>query len=313
MSRDPVAKPTRRFAAEHNDIFDRLHRRSIVSRDGTRIAYEVIGDGPRTMALANGLGGRVYAWIPLIRAFGDRYRFITWDYRGLFDSESPETIRRLSVRDHAEDLKELLDAEGVTDADLVGWSMGVQVCLEFAGLYPDVPRSLTLVNGTYGQIFSSALQPVVRLPLAHELFHGLAEVLASAPTVSGLLGWGTQMGADTLLWLRKRVYPRANSMRIRALSQYVHDVFGTNVVNYYGLFQQIDAHSAYHLLPHINTPTLVISGALDVLTPAFQSRVLARRLPNATHIALTVATHFVIFERPGRVIDAMGKHLDALA
>jgi pimeloyl-ACP methyl ester carboxylesterase len=41
------------------------------------------------LPLANGLGGRLYTWQPLVRRPPDHYRIITWDYRGLFDSTPP--------------------------------------------------------------------------------------------------------------------------------------------------------------------------------------------------------------------------------
>ena len=63
-----------------------------VSRDGTRIAYYCARpprpDAP-TVILANGLGGPRLAWRALVDYLGDRYRFITWDYRGLYASSRP--------------------------------------------------------------------------------------------------------------------------------------------------------------------------------------------------------------------------------
>ena len=122
---------------------------------GVRIAYNVLGDGPRTLVLANGLGGRLYAWEPLIRALPEGYRVITWDYRGLFESTPPERRRHLSVPHHAEDAFAILDAEGVDRAVFCGWSMGVQVSLEAAASREERVAGLVLLSGTYGHVFSS--------------------------------------------------------------------------------------------------------------------------------------------------------------
>lgn len=143
---------------------DHVPRKTLRSHDGTTIAYWVVGDGPRTLLLANGLGGRLYAWEPLIRALLPRYRFITWDYRGLFESSSPERRRHLSIPDHAEDARAILDAEGVDRAVLCGWSMGVQVSLELTTLHPERVAGLVLLNGTYGHAFLSGFQPLFPLP-----------------------------------------------------------------------------------------------------------------------------------------------------
>ena len=105
-------------AAAGNRVFyskwlDLAETRTLKARDGVLISYQTLGNGDETLVLANGLGGRLYAWEPILDAFGDKYRIITWDYRGLFESGAPEKIRRLSIPDHAEDVKEILDAEGI--------------------------------------------------------------------------------------------------------------------------------------------------------------------------------------------------------
>jgi pimeloyl-ACP methyl ester carboxylesterase len=79
------------------------------------------------------------------------------------------------------------------------------------------------------------------------------------------------------------------------------------------LFQELDGHSAYHLLPDIDAPTLIISGLLDMLTPAYQSREMARRMPNAEHVALVRASHFALMERPEVVVPAIERFLSGRA
>ncbi len=100
--------------------------------DGTRIAYTVLGRGTRTILIANGLGGKLYAWEPFLNAFWKDYQIVTWDYRGLYDSECPSSLRMLSVQHHADDAVRILDAEGVSSVIAAGWSMGVQVSLDLA-------------------------------------------------------------------------------------------------------------------------------------------------------------------------------------
>ncbi len=77
---------------------DDARPKTLVSHHGARISYSVIGDGPNSLTLANDLGGRLCAWEPVVAALGDRYRIITWDYRGLFGSTPPEKISRMGVQ-----------------------------------------------------------------------------------------------------------------------------------------------------------------------------------------------------------------------
>ncbi len=72
------------------------------------------------------------------------------------------------------------------------------------------------------------------------------------------------------------------------------------------------AHSAYHLLPQVRQPTLVMSGSLDYLTPAYQSRQMARRIPGARHLRIPLGTHFVLLERPSTVVHAVREHMERI-
>ena len=51
------------------------------------------------------------------------------------------------------------------------------------------------------------------------------------------------------------------------------------------------------------------SGGLDFLTPPYQSRHIARRIPGARHLQLRLGTHFVLLERPAPVVAAIEDHL----
>ena len=100
--------------------------------------------------------------------------------------------------------------------------------------------------------------------------------------------------------------------RIKALyRQYMKDIFDTDFGNYLRLFQELDAHSVYHLLREIDHPALIISGLLDYLTPAYQSREMKRKMPNAEHQSFPAGTHFVLVEYPKKVTDRIARFLNA--
>jgi 3-oxoadipate enol-lactonase len=282
-----------------------VHRKSATADDGTHLSYEVIGDGPRTLLLANGLGGRLYAWDPLIDAFADEYRLITWDYRGLFDSGTPASRRRLSLIDHVDDARAILRAESCERAVFVGWSMGVQVSLDLAATHPELCAGLVLLNGTYGHALSTGFQPLVAVPGLPRLLHFAIETAHGQPALLGTLAQLARLGelpATALFSLTAG----ARSLALRpVLRRYMDDVLGGSFDNFLRLFQELDAHSVYHLLPEIEAPTLVVSGLLDLLTPARQSWEIHLRLHDSRHLALVRASHFALLERPEVVVPAV--------
>jgi pimeloyl-ACP methyl ester carboxylesterase len=105
-----------------------IDQRHFVARDGTRIGYQVSGQGP-CIVLANGLGGTYIAFRHLYDAL-DGYRVVCWDYPGLYTSSPPTDPAANTVPHQVGDLMEILDREQVDGAVIVGWSMGVQVAFE---------------------------------------------------------------------------------------------------------------------------------------------------------------------------------------
>jgi hypothetical protein len=64
------------------------------------------------------------------------------------------------------------------------------------------------------------------------------------------------------------------------MERYMREVFDPRTFpNYLRLFQELDAHSVLHHLRDIHVPALVVSGAWDWLTPAYQSHVIANASP----------------------------------
>jgi pimeloyl-ACP methyl ester carboxylesterase len=287
-----------------------IQRRSVESADGTRIAYEVLGQGRDVLLLANGLGGRLYAWEPLIERYHPYYRIICWDYRGLFDSGRPKSHRELAINRHVDDAIAILEQEQHRRAVLVGWSMGVQVSLDVAATRPELVAGLVLINGTYGHAFKTAGQPVLTVPGAQRAVHMLVELIRRQIVP---LEWMRTIFRTaepaTLATFVLTAGPKAFEMG-PMLRQYFDDVLGESFDNYMHLFQELDAHSVYHVLPRIQAPALVISGMLDPLTPVRQSHEIARRLPNAEHLRLRRSSHFSLMERPEKVLPAIDAFLE---
>lgn len=306
VSRTPPDAPAPEFLRT-------LHRKRAVSEDGTRISYEVLGEGEKILLLANGLGGRLYSLEPLIEELWRDYRLITWDYRGLFDSDTPVSRRRLSLVDHVHDARAILRAEHCERAVFVGWSMGVQVSLDLAATHPELCAGLVLMNGTYGHALSSGFQPIVSLPGVPKLLHFVIESIHGRPAVTDLIAQLARLTElPTTLMFGITAGSRALSLR-PTLRRYMDDVLGPSFDNYMRLFQELDAHSIYHLLPEIDAPALVVSGLLDLLTPARQSLEIHLRLPDSKHLALLRASHFALLERPEVVVPAVRAFLDARA
>src|SRR6266540_2729072 len=135
-----------------------LVHKSFLSFDGTRIAYQLRGPvGAPAVVLACGLGGSCEAFRYIYDALGDDYRIVCWDYRGLFRSERPRDLATLAIASHCRDLAALLEHENISEAVFIGWSMGVQVSLEFFRHHRRHMRAIVAINGTFGTPFRTAM------------------------------------------------------------------------------------------------------------------------------------------------------------
>ena len=295
-----------------NDWQTAVRRGTATSLDGTQIAYDVLGEGKRAVLLANGLGGRLYVWEPLFQALRSEFKFVTWDYRGLFDSPL-HAGGQLALHRHAEDALAILEAEKIDRAVLIGWSMGVQVSLDLAASHPELVAGLVLLNGTYGHVLQTGFQPFFAIPFLPKRLHFLIELLRANPGISSTLAKIARVTEiPTLGFMSLTAGKHALGMR-PLLHRYFDDVLGPSFPNYMRLFQELDAHSVYHLLPEIHAPTLVVSGHLDMLTPSRQSFEIARRLPDAEHLPLWRASHFALQERPEIVVPKIRAFLEERA
>lgn len=104
--------------------------------------FRTLGEGPPLIML-HGLLGSLHNWLPLARKFAERFKVFAVDQRnhGL-SPHSPDF-----GYDHmARDLHELMNAQGLTSAHVLGHSMGGKTAMQFALLYPDQVEKLVVVD-----------------------------------------------------------------------------------------------------------------------------------------------------------------------
>jgi aminoacrylate hydrolase len=102
--------------------------------DGCRVHYETEGEGA-PLVLIPGLGGDGRFWSGVVAQLSDRFRLIIVDHRGAGRSDRP--IGPYSIGRIARDIIEILDAEGIGRAHLVGHSTGGTVVQTLALDMPD--------------------------------------------------------------------------------------------------------------------------------------------------------------------------------
>ncbi|MBS1879252.1 MAG: alpha/beta hydrolase [Actinobacteria bacterium] len=113
--------------------------------DGARLRYTERGDGPQTVVLVHGWKGSHRMWDPAMHRLADEFRVISFDNRGMGESDRP--TGRYDFDLLADDLDFVLTELGVEDATLVGWSMGCSISLQYLSRGGARAARLVLING----------------------------------------------------------------------------------------------------------------------------------------------------------------------
>ncbi len=111
---------------------------------GVSIHYEADGAGP-AVALAHGFGVSLEMWDPQRAALAASHRLVLWDARGHGYSGAPREPEAYSMPLFAQDLRAVLEAEGVEGGAVIGgMSFGGQIALQYAVDHPESTRALIL-------------------------------------------------------------------------------------------------------------------------------------------------------------------------
>jgi pimeloyl-ACP methyl ester carboxylesterase len=262
--------------------------KGFVEFEGSRIYYEVDGDGPALTLVHAGVA-HLRMWDAQVAAFKDRYTVVRYDLRG-FGKSTTEDVP-WSMR---EDLRRVLDHLEIEQTHLVGNSMGGSTCLDFTLEHPERVRSLTLVGSGVGG-FSADDPRVAEI-------ESQMEPLYLAKDYEALVELETQVWTDGPAQPTTRVDPRLRS-----------EMIAWNLDNYRAeqeadQIQRLDPPAATRLAD-VRVPTLIVWGLLDVRGVDAAARKLAAEIPGArTHIFDDVA-HMVSLEKPEEFNRLLGDFL----
>ena len=272
--------------------------RTVTSFDGTKVAYHTTKApfaGAPVILLANGLGGPPASWRAQIDYLSDRFRLITWDYRGMYASGKPPKNEAASytVPTHVRDLEIIAQTEGVTEAAVIGWSMGVQVSLETYRRLPNLVKSLVLINGTSGR----ALDTVSPIPGMKVVMPKIVDVARKAHAIAKQLAQRATSQPETALWF-KRMGLISETFDDGVFAELVYEYSALDMEAFFFNLKAIGTHDASDVLPLIQVPVLVITGDHDAFTPRALAQQMARNIRTAEMLVVRGGTHYTCVEFP---------------
>jgi 3-oxoadipate enol-lactonase len=253
---------------------------------GRNIAYALHGpeDAP-AVVLGHALAANSHIWgyqLPLLTA---QFRVLVYDLPGHGESDPP--IGQDSFDDFANDLAALLDHVGISQATLVGLSIGGMIAQHFASLYPDRLQALVLCSTGYQtneagkKIFGDRIAQVSKG------------------------GIDTQVDGSISRWFTPRFVSDAPAT-VEWVKRMYRKTSPAGFINGCRALQELDTLDR---LSSITAPTLLIPGELDQAFPANVSRTIQSRIKNAQLELLRRAAHIGNVERPHEFNEILFKFL----
>ena len=270
--------------------------------DGNQLWWGTVGEGP-TLVLCDGFACDGFIWPYVIDHFHEDHRIVRWHYRGHGESDIPAEDHPVGIEQLCNDLHGLLEEIGDTPAVLLGHSMGVQVILQYAAMYPTDVRALVALCGTYKR----PLDTFHNNDLLKTLLPYIDRMVNAAPDQVQSL-WGS-VAPSRFSRFASRVEINPKLARQADMWPYLEHVGDMNVQFFVRMLKELSEHSTEEFLPQIACPVLVVAGEHDTFTPMYRSEELAGTLPHGELLVVPSGTHIAPLEIPDLINAAIEKFL----
>jgi 3-oxoadipate enol-lactonase len=282
--------------------------RSVVTEDGATLSYTFLGpdDGP-VVALCSGFLCPDTWWHYLVPDLVDSgRRVLLFHYRGVATSTLPTAPRPHSytVPRFAEDLRDIVEHEGITELTLAGHSMGVQVMLEAYRLLSDRVNAVLSLTGPYASPMRTLYG---RREFTYVLFEPARLLFLLTPPPVLRLAWRTAWTRLPFLGIGRAVKAFGPRTSDELVTSYVEHAATLDPSFVRRVGTAMHAHSAEGVLADVDVPALVVIGGKDPFSPPRLGYRMAELMPDAVVRRAPNGTHGTILEYPelvnGWVLD----------
>lgn len=262
------------------------------SVNGAEIYYEEHGRGPETIVFAHGLLWSGHMFHKQVAALQDRYRCVTFDFRG--QGRSEVTASGYDMDTLTEDAAALISSLEYDPCHFAGLSMGGFVGMRLALRHPELLKSLILMETTADPEPQENIGPYRRLNFVARWF-GMGLVASRVmPIMFGQKFLNDSERADEKAEWRRYMIRNHRVGMSRAVK---------GVIDRDGIYGQLD---------EIKKPTLILVGDQDVATVPHKSERIHGRIEGSQMKVIPGAGHTASIEEPEAVTGAIEQFLAEL-
>lgn len=269
----------------------------VKSFDGLQIYWELIGKdlnkNKTPIFFFYGLACSKHQWRGLAEFFAEEHPCLFFDYRGHHRSENiPTDMNSLNMSHLAKDAAAVLKHLEIEETHIFAHSMGCNVALELAFQEPDRIKSLVLVAGAASNPFSKMLGlnflDKVISPILESFTHNKENFYTF---------WQWLLKNRNVLKLVVSISGfNKKAVESHDIETYLDSVASVSPRVFFELLRELSRGNTETLLPRIKTPTLVVSGGNDQVTPPSIQQDLATKLHHSEYFSIPLGSHNVQLE-----------------
>ncbi|THB73877.1 MAG: alpha/beta hydrolase [Gammaproteobacteria bacterium] len=287
---------------------------SFVEINGFNCRYEYNTNihARETIVFINGIASPLESWNIVKAPFEDRYNTLVYDMRGQWSSETTDD-KPYSFLGMADDLLQLTEKLGIENAHIVGTSLGGEIALWFALLYPQKAKSLS--------VLASVSEADELMCLRVDRWRRVASEALEALDISNDCPKVFQKAADNFhdvfvpdIFSNNFLSKEYQSLEQRKLGvrENIHRGVYKGHINLTLMFYKLKAEEKLTPRLHeIHCPTLVVGAEFDAVKPASFSELIASKIPNAKLHILKDTGHAVLLERPAEIVALLNGFISA--
>ena len=269
------------------EIPDDVVHHHLASSDGGTIHVVEHGEG-RPVVLLHGVTLQWWVWSALFRLLEDRSRVLAWDMRG--HGESITGDDGVTLEAVADDLAVVLEELDLTDAIVVGHSMGGMALARFCADHHEV-----LAARVGGLMFLATSAASMALPGLAGGAVGAANLVARIMTDGRSMRYGWNDSDLSAVLIRRVFGKHVTGKAIDEVRRMLSEVEPRTAAE---AGAAIATHDVRAALAHVDVPTLVVVGTDDHLTPVAHAKIVAEEVTGARLHVLDGIGHQVMQEDP---------------
>lgn len=270
----------------------RLFSHSIESFDGYRVFFQTNFDPElerpsKCLVFNYGLVCSDLHWkylYPYLDSIG--WKFILHDYRGHHQSQKLHHANDMNFTNIAKDIDKILAFLKQESCVLLGHSMGVNISLEFAHLYPEKALALVLISGSLvppqGVMFHSSVMNIVG-PAWEWLHDTFPEPFLKL--------WESSKWNPLAIQFVRLLGFNPEKTNYRYVKNYLENVSNLSPQVFFQGFKLMREHDIISKVSDIKIPALIIGGDKDLILPIDLQKELANSIKNGELYILKDGSH----------------------